>query len=110
MYRNAVSAEGSKTPFGRRVRRKGYEDCVAEGFCGRLCGLGFRLIGSIFAEALAEESGGRSRRKRFAEEFYTAAAVEGGFCQHSNKLAHSGRLGLTLYFLHQSAEPQTQND
>ena len=59
MYRNAVSAEGSETLFGGRVRRKGYEDCVAEGFCGRLCGLGFRLIGNIFAEALAEERGGR---------------------------------------------------
>ena len=77
MYRNAVSAEGSETLFGGRVRRKGYEDWAAEGFCGRRCGLGFRLSGSVFAEALAEESGGRFWRKRFAEEFYIAAAVEG---------------------------------
>ena len=83
LYRNAVSAEGSETLFGGRVRRKGYEDWFAEGFCGRLCWLGFFLSGNMFAQALAEESGGRFWRKRFVEEFYIVAAVEGGLYQHS---------------------------
>ena len=47
-----------------------------------------RLCKRMFlAEGFAEEPGGRLWRKGFAEEFYIASAVEGGFYQHSGKVS-----------------------